>query len=294
LPPLGQKDPVLAIAAPVRSEAPYLLEWIAFHRALGIRAFVLGDNGGDDGTPELLRELHTHGIIIRLDWLGQKYFHLDFYLQAIAVAKLFAKGLFLIDVDEFLHPLDDAASVVELAHAWLDDPTVGAVAINWAVYGSSGQQERQNGLVIERFVRRAPQDHPLNRHVKTFVRVDRCAGPCATPHAVALTSGRYIDSRGQDVEWDQSRVPVGVTSRVEWHRLRVDHFVLKSRAEFEGKRARGSATGPRTEQERARTDYFAAHDRNETMDPMPEALVERTRVEMAHLSNVLGRSTVRP
>jgi hypothetical protein len=38
---------VLAIAAPVRCEAPYLIEWIAYHRALGIKLLLLGDNGGD-------------------------------------------------------------------------------------------------------------------------------------------------------------------------------------------------------------------------------------------------------
>jgi hypothetical protein len=50
--------PILAIAAPVRGEAPYLLEWIAYHRVLGIKAFLLGDNTGDDDpTSALLQAL---------------------------------------------------------------------------------------------------------------------------------------------------------------------------------------------------------------------------------------------
>jgi hypothetical protein len=63
------KPPVLAIAAPVRGEAPYLLEWIAYHRVLGIRAFLLADNGGDDdkATSKLLQVLHDRQIIFRFD-----------------------------------------------------------------------------------------------------------------------------------------------------------------------------------------------------------------------------------
>jgi len=32
----------------VREEAGYLLEWIAYHRVLGVKIFLLADNGGSD------------------------------------------------------------------------------------------------------------------------------------------------------------------------------------------------------------------------------------------------------
>ena len=42
--------PRLAIGAIVRNEGPYLLEWIAFHRVLGVDRFFIADNGStDDG-----------------------------------------------------------------------------------------------------------------------------------------------------------------------------------------------------------------------------------------------------
>ena len=50
-------EPTCAIVAPVRGEAPYLLEWIAYHRVRGVQRFILADNGGDDGTSELLERL---------------------------------------------------------------------------------------------------------------------------------------------------------------------------------------------------------------------------------------------
>ena len=61
----------VGIAAIVKSEAPYLLEWIAFHRAVGIDAFFIADNGGNDGTSELLKRLEKAGYITRFDFIGQ-------------------------------------------------------------------------------------------------------------------------------------------------------------------------------------------------------------------------------
>ena len=160
------KPPVLAIAAPVRGEAPYLLEWIAYHRALGIRAFVLGDNAeGDDPTSALLQALHQRHIAFRFDWRGRTHFQIEFNRQALDAARLFADGMFLIDVDEFLRPAD-GLSVLEIGQKWLSDPSIGAVALNWAIFGSSERVEAGDGLVIERFTRRAPQDFNINRHAK--------------------------------------------------------------------------------------------------------------------------------
>jgi hypothetical protein len=232
---------LVAIAVTVRCEAPFLLEWIAYHRTLGIEAFLLADNGGDDGTSALLQDLHSKRIVFRLDWIGQKYFQLAFYRQAIEIAHRFARGLFFIDVDEFLRPSVEATSISDLTRLRLTDDSIGAVAMNWAVYGSSNQRDIEPGLVIEQFTRRAHQETETNRHVKTFVRLDRCAGPGPNPHAVNLASGRYVDTRGGNILWAQKHHPVGLTTQVVWDHLRADRFVLKSRAEFERKRQRGSA-----------------------------------------------------
>jgi hypothetical protein len=147
--------PKLAIVATVKDEGPYLLEWIAYHRALGIRSFLIADNGGQDNTSEILQDLHEKGIIYRFDWRGHQFMEMQFYHQALAAAKLAdVDGVFVIDADEFLRP-ESGHSIWGLAAHWLLDPTIGAVAINWAVYGSSGRKEPGHGLVTERFTRRA-------------------------------------------------------------------------------------------------------------------------------------------
>ena len=44
-------NPRLAIGAIVKNEGPYLLEWIAFHRVVGVDRFFIADNASTDEGP---------------------------------------------------------------------------------------------------------------------------------------------------------------------------------------------------------------------------------------------------
>ena len=58
----------IAICAIFKDEAPYLLEWIAFHRMIGVDLFVLYDNGSTDGGAELVRQSSFAKNVTILDW----------------------------------------------------------------------------------------------------------------------------------------------------------------------------------------------------------------------------------
>ena len=140
------------------------------------------------------------GIVMRFDWRGQRGFQMAFYAQILQLACSGVDGLFLIDADEFLRPAGTSRlKLSAIVDKWLADPCVGAVALNWAIYGSSNRVAPGEGLVIERFTHRAAQDFQINHHAKALVKPTACAGPADHPHAVALHSGRYIDTRGDDV-----------------------------------------------------------------------------------------------
>ena len=81
--------------------------------------------------------------------------------------------------------------------------------------------------------------------------------------------------------------PVGITTKVVWDVLRVDHFVVKSHEEFLAKQARGSPMLP----QRSWDGYFDLHNRNEVEDPIPAELVERTKAEMAKIAAQIAEPT---
>ncbi|EPW1758023.1 glycosyltransferase family 2 protein, partial [Escherichia coli] len=47
----------LYIATIIKDECSSLLEWIAYHRVLGVDGFIIADNGSRDGSRELLLSL---------------------------------------------------------------------------------------------------------------------------------------------------------------------------------------------------------------------------------------------
>ena len=53
----------LYIAAIIKDEYSGLLEWIAYHRVLGVTGFMIADNGSRDGSTELLASLARLGIV---------------------------------------------------------------------------------------------------------------------------------------------------------------------------------------------------------------------------------------
>jgi hypothetical protein len=272
----------VGIVAPVKEEARYLIEWIAYHRALGVSSFVLGDNGGDDHTSALLMLLDAAAVIRRLDWRGQVAFQDRFDLDAIPRLCGAADVCAVIDVDEFLRPLGAHNDIPTAVTEIFVSPETSAAALNWATFGSNGRLDPGEGLVIERFTRRAADDHRRNRAVKSLIRPERIAG-YVNPHVFTLTGGIYVNDRPEPLRWDGAPATAEVAS---WHRLRVDHFVVKSRKEFAAKVRRGRASLPKGQDDRDEA-FFVSRDLNDVSDPMPAAFVERTKREIARLCDEL-------
>ena len=53
----------VAIVTTMKNEGPFILEWVAYHRSIGIRDFLVYTNDCDDGTDHLLDALVAKGFI---------------------------------------------------------------------------------------------------------------------------------------------------------------------------------------------------------------------------------------
>ncbi len=296
-------DARLAVCAVFRDEAPYLAEWIEFHRLVGVDHFFLYDDRSRDAGREVLGPYVAGGLVtleecaMPLASGGQGWAYDD----ALGRARGQFRWLAFIDVDEFLFsPEQD--SLVNVLAAFEAHP---GVLVNWQVYGSSGLQRRPDWLVIESFTRRARTEWVRNRRVKSIVdpsRALRSMGPhffaygpgeravteSHEPAVVAEVSGgrrrlRRVLARVPGVEVDPYAIRESSIRRVSVARLRINHYAVRSRQEFAEKLARhgdapaGGADGT----SRLRRGYFAYHDRNEVSDPILAAYAPRVRERMA-------------
>lgn len=275
----------LFIAAIVKNELDALLEWIAYHRVLGVNGFIIADNGSNDGTRELLGSLAKLGIVTVIDYptVGAQKPQLPAYEKILRTCPRDVDLLAFIDADEFLLPLEQEQLIPTL-QGWFADDSVSAVALNWSNFGSNGEIFAEEGLVIERFTKRAPQTFNVNHNFKSIVRPARTER-FFNPHYARLRYGRYIDVQGNDLVLHPKHGN-GVSAEVIWNGVRVNHYAVKSLEEFLlGKHLRGSAATVNRVKHKA---YFKAHDRNDETCLLAAALAPRVKAEMAALGERLA------
>jgi len=275
------KNVNIYIAAIVKDEFTGLLEWIAYHRVLGVTGFIIADNGSRDGSRELLASLARLGIVTMFDQpdvINQKP-QLPAYEQILRNCVHNIDLLAFIDADEFLLPLSPDVNVADFFASYFNDESVSAIALNWSNFGSSGEVFAEEGLVIERFTRRAPIKFNVHHNFKSVVKPER-VNHFLNPHFADLRFGRYIDALGNDLVLHPKHGN-GVSAEIVWNGVRVNHYVVKSLEEFLlGKHLRGSAATANRVKHKA---YFKAHDRNDETCLLAASLAPKVKAEMAAL-----------
>jgi hypothetical protein len=293
----------LSAGAIFRDEAPYLAEWIAFHRLVGVEHFILYDNGSQDRPREVLSPFLAEGVVTLVSWPVPFHEHAARRAYADCLERVRGRSRWLtcLDIDEFLF----APGHPTLRPVLREYEFAPGVVVRWQVYGSSGQQRATSEPVIARFPRRAPTTWIRNRRTKSIVDPERTLRPVGAHHfefvngelAVDETKQRvgltprprykkrlrpYFGQLGPLLRFFDPYAATDITSRrVSVEHLRINHYPIKSREEFERK--------ARFKQEKKRyegVDYFAYHDRNEVFDPILARY-------LPDLMPVLGRSQPR-
>lgn len=216
-------DSYLAICAIYRDEAPYLREWIEFHRLLGVERFFLYDNGSADDGRSILAPYEDEGLVVRHEWLRFPGWR-SAYTNCIREHGEEARWIAIIDIDEFLFAPSDPSlpEVLRRYEAW---PGIG---VNRATYGTSGHKTPPPGLVIESYVRRMSERDPAS--IKSIVDPRR-TGRMVNPHCFEYKEGVAVDENMDEIDgW--------FTKSFTFDRLRINHYWTKSEEECEAKFAR--------------------------------------------------------
>jgi|SRR5579871_2432700 len=219
----------IAVCAIFKDEAPYLLEWLAFHKIVGVDLFVLYDNGSTDGGPDLIRRSSFARNVKLIEWPdrpGQisayRHFHANY-------AHDFTWAAF-IDLDEFIVPLA-GASIREILMRKIYEPYAD-ILLNWLIFGPSGHDKQPSGTVIENFTLRIPEGADANRHVKSLVRTKDLVRIGSTPH-IFDCARPTCNARGEKV-MSYAMQPTACHDVMV-----INHYFTKSAEEWEFKRKRG-------------------------------------------------------
>jgi hypothetical protein len=225
------KGVYLAVCAIYRDEAPYLREWVAFHRLVGVDHFYLYNNRSTDDHLDALAPYLDDGTVVVRDWRlypGQ----VAAYEDCISRDSDHARWIAIIDVDEFLFsPTGKQVSEVLVDYeAW---PGVG---VNRAVFGTSGHRTRPPGLVIENYLYRASDaNSPLP--IKSIVDPTRVTS-CHSSHSFLYRDGLAVDENKRAIDR-----PYAHAETMSRSILRVNHYWTKSEREWQVKFDKPDARG---------------------------------------------------
>jgi len=221
----------LALCLFCRNEGPYLQEWCDYHFRLGVETIILIDNRSD---PPLAGFVEQYGkrVITRFNSDEGPEKQCRAYARCIAEFQEMFHWIGFIDTDEFLVPAN-GKSLAEFLEGY---ERFGGIGVFWYCFGSNGHQRRQPS-VIEGFTRRSRDSFHYNDHIKSIVRTAAVRPvPTGTPHHFNYEGGQCcVDEFGEPISGPRRRR----TSKT----IQLNHYILRSREEFQAKTLRGGGNG---------------------------------------------------
>jgi hypothetical protein len=209
----------LAVGALYLDQAPYLREWIEFHRLVGVERFFLYDNASTDAHLEVLAPYLADGTVVVRDW-PERPVQARVYSDLVETHRDDARWIAVIDLDEFLFS-PTGKPVSEVLRAFEVFPGVVANLVN---FGTGGHREKPPGLVIESYTYRTfnPEGERTVKSIFDPRRVIRCENA----HAFAYESGSAVDELLRPVP-----VPDTRTETASCSLLRINHYPTRSETE---------------------------------------------------------------
>jgi hypothetical protein len=220
-PPEDDRETYLSVCSIFFNEAPYLAEWIEFHRLAGVERFFLYDHESTDSSRDVLAPYLADGTVVVYDWPvypGQQ----EAFEDCAERHRFDSRWIAFIDLDEFLYSPADRT----LPEVLRDFEQWPGVLVNRPTYGTSGHETRPPGLAIENYLLRSGMGRRsvVSKTVARPEYLDRCP----EIHVWSYTEGHAVDELKRPA-------PIEYALSSSFSLLRLNHYMTRSREECERK-----------------------------------------------------------
>ena len=261
--------PRTLIATCMKDEGPFILEWLAWHKSVGVTDFVVFTNDCTDGTDRLLDRLQDLGELIHLpnpaiatgetafQPIALNYAH---RLRAMREADFFIS----MDVDEFLNIRVGDGMLTDLFGA------VGAfdvLSVSEVNHGANGQKGYERDWLLDLFPMHQsmrPGKMKSRRGVKSIVRLSDKVERLRNHRPDMFADHgpvRWLDGSGRDQKTlAADRNENGLDCRGTYDLVRLEHFALRSLDSYLAKMYRGDVVVAKKQVSRA---YWRQRNKNE-------------------------------
>lgn len=262
------------IVTAMKNEGPFVLDWVAHNRAIGVENILVYTNDCADGTDTLLAVLADAGVTHRANPYrdtGQVPQYAAFRAAETEPVVQEADWLMTLDVDEYLNIHAGEGGLPDLLAAV---PDAHAISVPWRLFGNAHQHQFIDKPVTEQFRLCAPQYAPRPLQAWAFKTLYRNEGlfrrlgvhrPKGLAHAYRDTLN-WVDATGTrlppviwDKAWRMSKSHWGYTYAT------LNHYAVRSAESFLIKRERGKVNRTKRDQGLAywfRMNHNAEEDRS--------------------------------
>lgn len=240
----------LSIVAVAKNEAPYIKEWIEYHKLVGVERFYFYDNESTDNTREVLEPYIKEGSVI-YNYVEGKGIQNSVYSDAIFKYKHQTEWMAIIDLDEYIVPVEKDT----IPEFLKDYEKYCGVGINWVMFDSNGHetmQDRNGGLITTSFTR-VTKDYNTreNRHIKSILKPGEVIS-IINPHYAIYRNHKHTVS--ENVE----KIDRFLSKYHSSNKIRINHYYTKSLEEYKKRISNGS--GMKNSARRFEEDKVNFHD----------------------------------
>ncbi len=290
--------PRVTLVTTMKDEAPYILDWIAHYKTLGVSDFVVFTNDCTDQTDQILRILNRMGIVQhRFNNVLRRGPHksaLKWAQTEPAVSR--ADWIFVADVDEYLSISSSDGTLTGLIR---DHPNVDAISFVWRIFGNAGVDRMLDAPVPLQFsaAEKAQGGPNQKRMFKTMYRNCEKFARLGV-HRPFLAEGaediRWILPDGRAFSEEQVNKGLAIRPPYGYEAAQLNHYALRSLDGFLNKRARGRANH---HTQTIEADYWNKFDKNAEQDlglaqsfdkaiQVKELLLQNSELRQLHLEAV--------
>ncbi|TMV92999.1 glycosyltransferase family 2 protein [Thioclava sp. BHET1] len=148
-----------AIVTTMKNEGPFILEWLAYHRAIGVDDFLVYTNDCTDGTDTMLDLLQSKGIVQHR--VNPFRSMVDMKPQHAALAAAESEPVIrdagwsiCMDVDEFINIKIGDGTLPALYKAMGE---ANMISLTWRLFGNNDVHAFEDRFITEQFTRSAPE-----------------------------------------------------------------------------------------------------------------------------------------
>jgi len=233
----------VAICCIVKDEE-YLQEWVEYHAEIAVTHFYIYDNGSATPVNETLKTYIDKGLVTVIAFPGI-VMQLPAYEHCLKHYGHLCKWIAFIDADEFIVPKTLTGNLPEFL---VDYEPYGGLGVNWLVFGSNGHINKPHDTQLKSYTRRGLKSNPVNEHVKSIIQ----------PRYVTQTSGpHHFGYKKKKFSVNENfNAFTGPFSAHSTNKIQINHYFLRSEADFIQKRERGRADTSAAEHQRSMDDFY--------------------------------------